>query len=150
MCPCSVAVCFVSVRHVFLRCVAEFSRLLHRARSQSSSLSMPHASTYNATAAAAAAATAADLRSSLPLLREHTSLSHPLHSNAYDALACLAMRAGRVTQSVMDSSESVRMLKLRLMPAAHACYEHLHSLPSNASSGFHCPVCLSFFDSAKT
>jgi hypothetical protein len=113
----SVLVCFVSASHFPLRCVEEFSQLLHRARSEASDLPLSQAPTYKAASAAAAAAA---LRSALPLLRQHTSLAHPLHSNAHDALACLAMRTGLVTQAVIDSSESVRLLKLRLFPTAIA------------------------------
>lgn len=90
------------------RCVSEFSQLLLRVRSFVCSAPSTHGHSSRAPAAAAA-----ELRSYLPLLRECTSLQHPLHSAAHDALACIAMRTGMLDQAVVDASESVRLLTLR-------------------------------------
>ena len=105
-----VSVClFQRLRHS-ARCVSEFSQLLNRVRSFVSNTPSVH---WHSSRAPVPTAAAAELRSHLPLLRECTSLLHPLHSAAHDALACIAMHAGLQAQAVADASESVRLLKLR-------------------------------------
>jgi hypothetical protein len=96
------------------RCVGEFTQLLSHARSLTSN--SPSSSVVNQEApppAAAVAAAAAAIRSSLPLLRSYTSQRHPLHSNAHDVLACISMMSGQVGQAVVESTEALRLLKLR-------------------------------------
>jgi hypothetical protein len=96
------------------RCVGEFTQLLSHARSLTSN--SPSSSAVDQEApppAAAVAAAAAAIRSSLPLLRSYTSQRHPLHSNAHDVLACISMMSGQVGQAVVESTEALRLLKLR-------------------------------------
>ncbi len=96
------------------RCVGEFTQLLGHARSLTSngpSSPAVHQEAYPPAAAVAAAAAA--IRSSLPLLRSCTSQRHPLHSNAHDVLACISMMSGQVGQAVVESTEALRLLKLR-------------------------------------
>ncbi len=103
-----------SLTRVCCRCVGEFTQLLSHARSLTSNgPSSPAVDQEAPPPAAAVAAAAAAVRSSLPLLRSYTSQLHPLHSNAHDVLACISMMSGQVCQAVVESTEALRLLKLR-------------------------------------